>query len=444
MFLPANGIEKKLTHLHELLHAAHSPLEAPRDVVFDGITVSSESLQYAEEVRINMILHAKVGLPWLDENLDKERAKRVADFYLQMPPNIALPELIKFALISHPLGELAPTSNEIVRYLIQEMWDEKYTHIKNKYAEALQSEITGILYELRKFLDYSVMRKFAFGEIASWIDYTIPLAKQIQSIKKDEQNRAENIQKYLDAANVTNTSDVPEDLKVLAQKAGFGLSDSVSYKKNQVYDDQPANLEEFLATTDPGRVIWGKAKIDEPKRTVRVPNKFRHRAKNQSSDMGVVPNQIHRALIDGQVFSRRRREPGASVMIDDSGSMSLSSERLQKMMELAPASVIAKYSGSAYNGTITILAKDGTYLEKDQLAINRHGGNAIDLPAIEWLANQPEPRIWITDSAVIPVSGGQVEAAKQCMDFALKHNINVVPNDLEALKIFTGEAGLYR
>ena len=33
-----------------------------------------------------------------------------------------------------------------------------------------------------------------------------------------------------------------------------------------------------------------------------------------------------------------------------------------------------------------------------------HGNNSIDKEALEWLAQQPEPRIWVSDQQVVGVS----------------------------------------
>ena len=71
------------------------------------------------------------------------------------------------------------------------------------------------------------------------------------------------------------------------------------------------------------------------------------------------------------------------------------------------------------------------------------GNNLVDLPAIEWLAQQQKPRIWVTDGRVIPVLGSSLLAAQECADFCRANDINVVRHACNAAEIFRGEKGIY-
>ncbi len=449
MVLPTEGKEATFTVIHEMLHAAHSPVEPPRDIEVPYHTpdemrhIPKDALIFAEEVRINMIAHGKVGTDWFLNNIDHDRTRQYVEFYVQTPPDVALQALFKYAVATAPLGLLSTHSNGVLKNLGNIAFDEAGTVI-NKYAAALHRELYDMLNQISHWVAPWIVNDIAASRtIPTWKGYTIPLAIALDNLLENTENTAQNIANFLKQMTKGPRQDVPEDLKTLMERAGFGLG-SDQYDPYQEYHDDPPPLESLEDKANTGSVRWAPMEIKEPKRVNRVFNKFRHKAKRRSTDAGVVPNQIHRALIDGQVFSIKRYEPGASVLIDDSGSMRLSEKRLKELMELAPASVIAKYSGESDKGTLTILAKDGTYVSEDELTRHRHGGNAIDYPAIEWLAQQPEPRLWITDSQVIPISGGRQEAAAQCADFALRNNINVLPNDTEALEVFTGQRGLYR
>ena len=115
-----------------------------------------------------------------------------------------------------------------------------------------------------------------------------------------------------------------------------------------------------------------------------------------------------------RVFEKPGSQGGAgSILIDASGSMSLTDEILQGFLERAPLSTIAFYNGNARrSGNLYVYACDGRRAAKLNLAdlekgiingidlgaIARYGGNnLIDAQAMAWLIKQPEPRFYITD-----------------------------------------------
>lgn len=63
------------------------------------------------------------------------------------------------------------------------------------------------------------------------------------------------------------------------------------------------------------------------------------------------------------------------------------------------ATLVAIYSGRDDHGELRIVVRDGYHASVDQLT--RFGtGNIVDLPALQWLATQRGPRIWISDGGV--------------------------------------------
>jgi hypothetical protein len=118
-------------------------------------------------------------------------------------------------------------------------------------------------------------------------------------------------------------------------------------------------------------------------------------------DEGTAPSAIHRLTIDGRIFSRQRHAPGGTVLVDASGSMGLSAEQLADIVEAAPTGKVAVYCGRSTSGRITVVADRGRMAtEKDMRRARVGGGNVIDGPALRWLANQPKPRIWVSDGYV--------------------------------------------
>lgn len=178
--------------------------------------------------------------------------------------------------------------------------------------------------------------------------------------------------------------------------------------------------------------VHGKAKFHKfvPNRRDKVAEEKLHR---QLSDAGIKPRNIHRILTDKKVFTRRKKIAGGSVMIDFSGSMGWGRDEVREVIRLLPASTIAGYTGyaggmSAYHGDIRVIADKGKY---DDNAIDRlgdHGNNNIDLDALKWLAQQDEPRIWVSDQQVIGVKDGHAANLKseflaEISHFIRKHNI---------------------
>lgn len=99
-------------------------------------------------------------------------------------------------------------------------------------------------------------------------------------------------------------------------------------------------------------------------------------------------------------IARRRlpAPPTGSFLIDASGSMGVTHERLSKLCLALPGWVVAYYDGAsdekAY-GRLVIYAKNGRRLTS--LYPLCGGGNVVDYPSLRWLLTQPKPRFFVTD-----------------------------------------------
>jgi hypothetical protein len=149
---------------------------------------------------------------------------------------------------------------------------------------------------------------------------------------------------------------------------------------------------------------WGVVKsIDKlPVLTPRQAGK-RHGRGRTFRDEGAMPNAVHRWAVDGRIFKRWRPAPGGTVLVDMSGSMSLSADDLREIVLAAPAATVAIYSGRQTSGRITIVARLGKVASErdmDRARAKSGGGNVIDGPALRWLAGQPGPRVWVSDGYV--------------------------------------------
>ena len=107
-----------------------------------------------------------------------------------------------------------------------------------------------------------------------------------------------------------------------------------------------------------------------------------------------------RWVVDGAIFRRRARRRSGTLLIDSSGSMSLDAAALDALLRATPPGTrVAVYSGSEDRGTLRIVAQGARRAAAEHLRTPGRG-NIVDLPALEWLARQPAPRVWVTDGGV--------------------------------------------
>jgi hypothetical protein len=277
------------------------------------------------------------------------------------------------------------------------------------------------------------------GGIPSWIECTIPVADYLDKVFTNVQQAHDLISNAAQQNN--NPTHAPDLQKILDKNP---RSRSMTRQINQLAEDPTGVPSPVNFMMSEGEPKWGAMDIVEPKRTERLPGKHLQKNKYRSTDMGVVPRNIHRTIIDGNVFAVKRQTLGGSVLIDDSGSMSWLPEQIEAVMIAAPAVIVAAYSGARTRGELKILAKDKKRVPTNDIK-TRYGGNDIDMPALEWLAAQTKPRIWVTDGGVHPgISGNSIVAAEQCVEFCEKNDINVVENAKQAHEVFMGQRAIYR
>lgn len=101
-------------------------------------------------------------------------------------------------------------------------------------------------------------------------------------------------------------------------------------------------------------------------------------------------------------------------MVDASGSMSLSTDALHALLRASPGATIAYYCAEGdeqdSQGELSVWARRGRAFTGADLP--RCGvGNAIDLAAIRWLLEQPEPRVMVTDRGFCGGPRAEVAAA---------------------------------
>lgn len=148
------------------------------------------------------------------------------------------------------------------------------------------------------------------------------------------------------------------------------------------------------------KVEWGKMELKRPPLPERMPVGMKS-YKNRANDRGQIPVNWHRYCTDMKLFNRRRKKNNESgtILVDQSGSMSLSTDELIEILARWPGVIVAGYSGHGGVGYLRILAEKGKRVHDRDLPA-RVGGNIVDGPALDWLCKQPGPRVWISDGLV--------------------------------------------
>ena len=180
----------------------------------------------------------------------------------------------------------------------------------------------------------------------------------------------------------------------------------------------------------------GKMSIATPTLEVPVaPSRFGRRRRTTSTTEGSIPTHIHRLSIDGAIFRRSVRRRGGTFLIDTSGSMSLRASSIDRILrEARSATLVAIYSGKGSRGELRIVARDGWRASAENLQ-PFGSGNIVDLPALQWLAKQPGPRVWITDGGVSGVNdAASPKIHEECERLCRQARVLKAPTIEDALK----------
>ena len=165
--------------------------------------------------------------------------------------------------------------------------------------------------------------------------------------------------------------------------------------------------------------------------------------KRVAVNIGKNPRRINRMLVDPErrIFDRRAKGRGGVVLIDQSGSMSLSDSDIWEIISHAPGCVIIGYShraGSKKTPNVWVIADRGKVVESIP---SGNGGNGVDGPAIRFaLARRRhnEPFIWVCDGIVTDGEGDNEypNLTDECAKLVAKHNIHMVDDVDEAVEAF--------
>lgn len=198
--------------------------------------------------------------------------------------------------------------------------------------------------------------------------------------------------------------------------------------------------------SDGGFDRWGAMFIDTPPLTQRLPE-WKRRKIARPVEEGSIPAYMHRYATDMRVFKQTKKgDTGLSVLIDASGSMGLSPRQIDEIIAKVPGTTIGVYNGSGAQGTLRIVAKDGKRVATADMLKPPGGGNVIDFPALQWLAKQVEPRLWVSDGYATTIGDALASPRRmaEIVHLQKKARITRVENAQGALDIVNGKRELER
>jgi hypothetical protein len=179
--------------------------------------------------------------------------------------------------------------------------------------------------------------------------------------------------------------------------------------------------------------------ISEP--TLPVTCKVAPRASSlRARREGSLIRNPNRWFSDRAIFRGRARfSGGGTVLIDVSSSMKLDAAGVDRILHKAPsATLIAIYSGNDGKGELRIVARGGRRVGASGL-IPFGPGNLIDLPALNWLAKQAAPRLWLSDGRVTGVHDWASSLlTRQCEGVCRRFAIRRVESAEEAAVLLDG------
>lgn len=161
-------------------------------------------------------------------------------------------------------------------------------------------------------------------------------------------------------------------------------------------------------------------------------------------DEGDIPTRFDRWSIDKRIFRTKKRSKGATLLVDVSGSMSWSEDNLTSVLEQVPAATIAIYSGNGDEGNLVIVAKKGRCASMRQAARYMRGGNVVDGPALEWLAQQPDTvKLWMSDGGITGINDTFIQPSSKISTklgiLMRRKGIQQVRNAEAVMEILTGK-----
>lgn len=440
---------------HEQIHVKVSPVDISTyitDVTSEG------AIRAAEEARVNYIAQM-LGFPMKSlitgsEKFDGEQLASIGSWSAAVYAVAAsvhtgsLNPLLVGVRRSAPIwaDALRDIGKEIVSFQkaqIRNIKKEEYGVNRTSDSEALA------VYGRTSFLKDNVT--------IAGMRFTIELAMLLESIAslptpdQAEPEKAESEKADKDTEDDTDESE--KDNKGNTAKGGVGAkelgedTDPKELKEKKTGIDRDAIQAKARNLLDSNSLHTSIGKEWQPlvikKASMPITLTGAIGRKRVASNIGRNPRRMHRILTDPdrRVFDKYVKASGGVILIDCSGSMSISKEELKSIMDAAPGCTVmlhaAHWRTPAAN--LYIVGEKGKICAEIP---KMGGGNGNDLPAIQYAVSKRQtaksPVLWVTDGQVYRPKGcGGEFDERECAEYAKRNRVHMEYNPAGAIKFLT-------
>ena len=197
-----------------------------------------------------------------------------------------------------------------------------------------------------------------------------------------------------------------------------------------------------LPTTTPVDLKgWYPLFVSKP--PLEVPHTGKLGRRLMYTNEGKYPRNIGRMITDPErrIFTRKTRSLGAVVVIDCSGSMSLTEQDLAVLMKSSAGATVVTYStgdrADTEHPNCWIVARKGRQVRR---LPDYPGGNGCDAPALAYgvslRSNSSQPVIWVSDGMVTGIGDEHSKSLwNQCQRLINRHGIHHVETVREAVAL---------
>lgn len=185
---------------------------------------------------------------------------------------------------------------------------------------------------------------------------------------------------------------------------------------------------------------WGELVVERVPLTVVAKGNLGKR--KVASNVGRSPRRLHRYMSDPQrrIFDNKKRGMGGVVVIDASGSMTLTRDDVRQMLDASPGCTVIAYSDVGSDRPNAWVLADKGRMVADYDFPDMNAGNGVDFPALEWAVHHKQhstsPVIWVTDGGVCgPNQPYSDMLANQCTAYCIEKKVIIVENAEIAIEI---------
>lgn len=384
------GYTAAAVRAHEMTHAAFSPVHGAGYLApcFD---VTAEALAAAEEWRVNALAQfAGVSMDHLTDETEKSTARVIA---LRKNWRGA----ILLTVQTWGTGAQSVVGRTLNKYAPPE-WKQRLTQFRREMKNRGHN-----LYNLRRMDAHEVTHP-------DGTTFTIPRGfwSSVRLAQYIDQQTSETWNPTLTREQREKAEQGEARYQRAAQRESAEDKAARKFRRLPQYSQKGSRYEDV-------RLMTGD--LDE-RQTGKIATK------RTAANVGRKPRRLSRALTDPQrrVFDKRTRAAGGVVVVDMSGSMSLSTNDVDAILAAAGGATVVGYSNIGnHKANVWVIAHNG---QRATVYPSYGSNNDVDAPALRYAASlrrdKREPFIWVSDGRAYHDGGAFSLAAAKEIDTLTK------------------------